>query len=149
MILRLLKKSDIKQASAIVGKNYSKKWEKSSAKELQSMFSNAAIKPVYWVAEEKGKILGFAGYTQSWMDYSIFEIFWVNVLPARQSGGIGKQLVAKVISEIKKNKGACLILLTANQGKLMTHYYKKYFGFKNLQIFEKQSHRLMVLKIEK
>jgi ribosomal protein S18 acetylase RimI-like enzyme len=130
MKLRLITKKDIPQAASIVGKNYSKKWEKTSTMELHSMFSNAAIKPVYWVAEDKEKIIGFAGCIQSWMDYNIYQIFWVNVLPEYQRQGIGKKLVGKLIREIKKKKGVHLIQLTAsipNAG-----YYKHHFGFKTL-----------------
>jgi N-acetylglutamate synthase-like GNAT family acetyltransferase len=145
MKIRLLQKKDIDQAAAIVGKNYSKKYGKSAMQEIAEMFSKAPIRPVYWVAEEKDKILGFAGYMQSWMDYNIYQIFWVNVLPDMQKQGIGKKLVSKTISEIRKKKNANLILLTANS----PIYYKKHFGFKSVQKFSKGSYDLMLLNIEK
>ena len=132
MRIRLLQKKDIKDAAAIVGKNYSKKWEKTSTAEIASMFSkDAAIRPKYYVAEEKGAIIGFAGYTQSWMDYNVYQIFWVNVLPEWQGKGIGKKLVAMVIDDIKRHKGARLIQLTATPSN--ARYYKKHFDFKILE----------------
>lgn len=126
MKIRLLQKKDIKPASVIVGKNYNKKYEKSSCLELKEMFGKGAVKPIYFVAEEKGKILGFAGFMQSWMDYNVFTIFWVNVLPEFQKQGIGKKLVTKVIGEIRKKKEVKLIILTTTYPK----YYNKCFGFK-------------------
>lgn len=131
MKLRLLQKKDIKSASEIVGKNYSKKWQRTSALELSSMFSNSAIKPEYWVMEDKGEIIGFAGYTQSWMDYNVYQIFWVNVSPENQKQGIGKKLVGKIISEIKKKRCPYLIQLTATLPN--SKYYAEHFGFNIIQ----------------
>lgn len=145
MKLRLLKEKDIQAAAGIVRKNYSKDWEKTSAKELQSMFSNAAVRPVYYVAEEKGKVIGFIGFTQSWMDYNVYQIFWVNVDPEWQRQGIGRKLVAKVIVEIKKKKKAYLIQLTANLPN--SKYYAEHFGFKTTELFGPNKYHLMSLPI--
>ena len=145
MKIRLLKKADIRQASAIVGKNYSKKWQKTSAAELASMFSNAAVRPVYYVAEEGNTIIGLIGFTQSWMDYNIYQIFWVNVDPARQKQGIGKILVARAIKEIKKKKKSYLIQLTANIPN--SKYYARHFGFKTIELFGPDPYHLMSLSI--
>ena len=75
------------------------------------MFGKGSVCPSYIVAEEKGKIIGFAGYMVSGIDYAIYQIFWVNVTPSRQRQGIGKMLMKKVISGIKKDKKAKLIIL--------------------------------------
>lgn len=144
MRIRLLQKKDITQAAAIVGKNYNKKYQKSSALELKDMFGKSQVTPIYFVAEEKDKILGFAGFSQSWMDYSIWTIFWVNVLPNLQKQGIGKQLVARVIKEIKKRKNAKLILLSAK----IPDYYVRHFGFKTIDKVD-GSYDLMSLDISK
>ena len=146
MKVRLLKKSDINAAGAIVGSNYSKAWQKKSMLEMKSMFSNAAIRPVYYVAEDRGKIVGFIGFTQSWMDYNVYEIFWVNVLPDRQREGIGKKLVAKAIKEIKK-QDSHIIQLTARSHN--AKYYKQHFGFRTLECFGPQKYRLMSLVVRK
>lgn len=114
MKIRQLKKSEINSAAHIIGINYSKTYERLAQTEMSAMFGKGPILPKYVVAEEKGKLIGVAGYIQSWMDYNIYQIFWVNVLPNYQRKGIGKQLVAKIISEIKKKKDANLILLTAD-----------------------------------
>lgn len=142
MKIRLLQKKDIHQAATIVGKNYNKKYQRSSTLELKDMFGKSQVTPIYFVAEEKGKILGFAGFSQSWMDYSIWTIFWVNVLPNLQKQGIGKQLVVRVIKEIKKKKDAKLILLSAK----IPDYYIKHFGFKTISKVD-NNYDLMSLSI--
>ena len=93
MRIRLLKSSDIPQASAIVGLNYSRKYQRLCALELGGMFSNAPVRPVYFVAEENERIVGLIGMTLSWMDYNVYQIFWVNVMPSKQGQGIGRRLV--------------------------------------------------------
>lgn len=82
-------------------------------------------------------------YIQSWMDYNIYQIFWVNVVPERQRQGIGKMLVAKIIAEIKKKKNAHLILLTATNPNAL--YYKDKFGFKLLEPFGKEYNLISLL----
>jgi len=147
MKIRLLKKTEISKCAEIVRKNYSKKWEKTSAAELKSMFSNSAANPIYYVAEEDNKIIGFIGFIQSWMDYNIYQIFWVNVDPSKQRQGVGKKLVAKVISEIKKKKNAALIQLSATLPN--SKYYAQHFGFKTMELFGPELHHLMTLSILK
>ena len=128
MKIRDLKKEDILLLSKIVSLNYSKKYGENSKKEIEASFENKIIPPKYLVAEEKGKIFGFAGYIQSWMDYSVYNIFWVNVHPDYQKQNIGSKLVKEVIKKIKSIKGdykAKMILLTTTKPK----FYSERFGF--------------------
>lgn len=53
MQIRDLQKSDIAQASHIVGINYGKAYEQSSRKEMEAMFKNTIVPPHYIVAEEQ------------------------------------------------------------------------------------------------
>ena len=120
MIIRQLQKKDIVAASKIVGLNYSKKDEILSKIELEAMFEKYTYAPKYIVAEENKKIVGFAGYIMSWMDYHVYNIFWVNVAPKHQGKGIGIKLVKRAILEIQKNKGykvANMIIITTNKPK--------------------------------
>ncbi|MFA6158453.1 MAG: GNAT family N-acetyltransferase [Candidatus Paceibacterota bacterium] len=147
MNIRLLTKRDVAAAAAIVGRNYSKEYEKSSTLEIQSMFGDSAVSPVYYGAEEGGQLVGFAGYIQSWMDYYIYQIFWVNVLPEFQGRGIGKKLVATLIDEIRKDKKAALIQITVTPENI--DFYKKHFDFKIIEPFGEPTEYLMSLNLGK
>ena len=146
MKIRKLRPSDIKNASSIVENNYSKTYGKRAEKELWAMFKNKVFDPTYFVAEENKKIIGVAGYSQSSMYYTIYEIFWVNVSPISQNKGIGTKLVGRVLKEIKNKKGedrASVILLTTSKLK----FYIK-FGFK--AIFNlPENNWLMSMKLSK
>jgi N-acetylglutamate synthase-like GNAT family acetyltransferase len=130
MIIRQLRQKDIITASKIVGLNYSKKDEALSKKEIEAMFEKYTYAPKYIVAEENKKIVGFAGYIMSWMDYHVYNIFWVNVAPEHQGKGIGTKLIKRAILEIQKNKSyktANMIIITTNKPQ----FYEK-IGFKIL-----------------
>lgn len=147
--IELLKKTEIVEAAAIVGKNYSNEYQDIAFLELKQMFSEGRNLPKYFVAKDSGIIIGLAGYIQSWMDFDIYEIFWVNVIPKMQRKGVGKQLVSKLISEIKNKKDARLIVLSANQEVGNPVYYERNFGFKTIQTFGKtEGYHLMSKRIK-
>lgn len=145
MKIRPLKESEVKAVSEIVGLNFSKQYEILSRREIRAMFKNYESRPNYLVAEDRGEILGFCGYIQSWFDYHIYEIFWVNVSPKHQNKGIGTTLVKRAIQIIKNNRGndkAFLILLSTNTPR----FYEK-IGFKTISKFKKSY--LMALSLSK
>jgi N-acetylglutamate synthase-like GNAT family acetyltransferase len=144
MLIRLMRAEDIPHAALLIGKNYSEEWERRAVPELNEMFGTGVIKPTYYICEDKDKIIGLAGFIQSWMDYNIFQIFWVNVDPERQRAGIGKELVWTLIEEIKKSEEAALIQLTTDS----PHYYSAHFGFKVVDDFVRGTYQLMTLSVE-
>lgn len=148
MTIRFLRKSEIEKAASIVRKNYSPKYGRLASRELRTMFGKGAIKPTYFAAisDQGSKLIGFVGYTQSWMDYGVYEIFWVNVSPQYQHRGVGKQLVNTAIAAIKREKGSREILLSANFTEGLPKYYQKHFGFKTIRVFGDGYH-LMALTI--
>ena len=144
MKVRPLQKKDISRAVAVILENHEREYAAQARQELEETFKmSAAIRPHYVVAEDRGCVAGIAGYMQSWMDYDIWLIFWVNVEPARQRQGIGKRLVRRAIADIKKQKGAKLILLSAASPR----YYAAHFGFKAVKVFGKNRQRLMALAL--
>jgi len=149
MRVRFLRKKDVPRAASIVGRNYSKVDARRATVELKAMFTPAPFRPVYVVAEEGKKMLGFAGYVQSWMHYGVYEVFWVNVLPEKQNRGIGKKLVSTLLREIKKKKDAGVVLLIASAPQGLSGYYKKHFGFKPVRGFNLKTYDLMALPLKK
>lgn len=147
MRIRNLEKKDIKGASEIVRRNYNTRYQRNSAREMRAMFGNPVIPPKYVVAEENGKIMGCGGYIQSWMDYNIYNIFWINVDPSRQRQGIGTKIVGHIIADIRKQKGAdrkaSTILLTTDK----PGFYRKRFGFRTIERFKDKYHHLMCLEL--
>ena len=128
----------------MVGRNYTQSDKKASALEMRAMFGSSPIRPVYYVAEEKGQIVGLIGTTLSWMSYDIYQIFWVNVLPERQRSGIGSLLIEHAIDQIGKNKNASLVQLTGAPQK--APFYRR-FGFRKVLTFGCKGDFLMSLKL--
>ena len=137
--IRLAKKKEVPQLQELIRKNYSQLWSHRARREIEAMWEDSVIRPTYVVAEDK-EIVGFAGYIQSWMDYGVFQLFWVNVHPSHQHRGIGKQLVETLLSFIKGHKEAELVQLTVSQNNIP--FYKK-LGFKVLTPFGTQGDYLM------
>jgi len=140
MKIRPLQKKDIPQAAEIVRLNYSKKFVRPVLIELKAAFKNKIYPPKYVIVEDKGKVIGFAGYMPAWMDYGIYEIFWINITPKEQGKGIGKKLVKAVLGIIKK-KGVNTILLTTRYPK----FYSNHFSFKTISRFGRNRNQLMML----
>lgn len=139
MKIHAMKKQDVSDAVRIIHRNYPEINKERPKKELLEMFSKSPIKPEYFVAKENNQIVGVAGYIQSYEDYNVYELFWVNVAKEFQGKGIGTKLVETIIQRIKKLKGeykkALLIELSATEAK--STFYKK-FGFKKTKKFGKK-----------
>lgn len=146
MKIRPLRRGDISSASKIIGRNYSLKYQHSSIREMNAMFDNKVIPPKYFVAEENEAVIGCGGYIQSWMDYTVYNIFWINVMPEYQRKGIGTKMVGTIIAEIKRQKHvghkAGMILLSTDKPR----FYKEKFGFKVLSRLQNK-YSLMGLKL--
>ena len=137
MRIARLERECIGACSRIVGQNYTEEYQARVKRELGAMFRNQVNPPAYLVAKEKERVLGFAGYIQSWMDYHVYQIFWVNVRPELQHKGIGTALVEASIKEIKKRSGrdaARLVLLTTTSPGFYTR-----LGFKMLSQVKKDA----------
>ena len=55
-----------------------------------------------YVAENHGnrRIVGLAGYAVSWLNYGVYELFWVGVLEEFRGMGAGKALVSQCLSDL-------------------------------------------------
>ncbi len=149
MKVRKLRKSEIDIVCKIVEENYppghdDEDLSKKCKAELEAMFVRSVIKPEYYVVEDKGEIIGFGGFFQSWMDYNVYEICWINIRPCYQLKEKGRFLINELIKRIKKRKGARLVFLAA----IVVDFYKK-FGFEDLEIFDVGGYKIMYLDLEK
>ncbi len=141
--MRLMRKDDIATAVDMVMQNYHDPiYAENARKELLEMFTESVIRPTYVVAEEGGKVIGFAGFTESWMDYHICEIFWVNVAPGRQRTGVGKRLIEKIL-ELIKQRGTRTDLVQLTARPEVKGYYAHNFGFKDMTKFGPKNYTLM------
>jgi len=144
MKFRKARKEDILQMFEIIKINSPKYPRKIALQELNEMFSKSLVKPIYIIAEEKGKILAFGGYIYSWADNNIFNIFWISVDSKYHGKGFGSELIQELITRIKKAKNpeAKLITLSCN----IPSFYEK-FGFEKIGKKYKRDYVLMGKKI--
>ena len=86
-----------KSFRSIISKNYSKKSVEDQIKENSpKKILEKAKKVKYFVAVEKGKIVGFGGYNEE-------KIHTFFVIPERHGKGIGSKILERVLTEAKKD----------------------------------------------
>ena len=114
--------------------------------EINKSFEDYGYKPTYLIVEENEKIFGFLGYSQSRINYRVYEIFHVMVNPQHQKKGFGTKLMEKAINEIKslrrESKDDYLILTTS----LQPEYFER-FGFNTLIKIKVNGSCLMSLSV--
>lgn len=134
MVIRELRKSDIKACVAICDANYNGQYHSQINKELHRMFDKTFfVRPTYYVAEIDGKILAFAGFAPTGFDYNIYGLFWVNTHPEHLGGKIGLKVVKHIVSGIRRKmidtkKPGCILLTCL---KPLERYYSK-LSFKTI-----------------
>ncbi len=134
MKIRKAKPSDINQILKIIKSNNPNYPIKQSRKEISEMFSNSLIKPNYLVVEEKKVIIAFGGFSRSWTDANIANIFWINVHKEFQRKGIGKKLIDEIIKNIIRFDKPKIKLIILSSNKI--DFWKK-LGFKRLNKYDK------------
>ena len=129
MKIRKANKKDVEEMFEIVKINHPTYLKNLALREINEMFSLSLIKPTYLVLEDKKEILGFGGFTPSWADNMIYNLFWINVHPNFKKKGAGKKIVESLIKEIKEIKKplAKMILIST---KIPTFYER--FGFEKI-----------------
>lgn len=140
--IRFLEQKDIPQCVGIMKQNYptAHKYHKRISIELTAMFVDTTNPPQYFVIEKEQKVIGFAGFSQSWMDYDVYEVYWVNIDPQYQRHGLGSVLINRIIEEVCNRNGARILLTTTSPA-----FYEQ-FGF---TVFEKMpgEYSLMMLRL--
>ena len=130
MKTRKATKKDVKEILKITRVSNLKYPLRQAKKEIEEMFSDSLIKPTYLVIEVKNKIVGCGGFSRSWTDMNIINIFWVNILPEYQGKKIGTKLVNEIIKQIEnisEKPPIKMMIISTNK-----HGFWKKFGFKKL-----------------
>lgn len=140
--IRPLQKKEAVIIEKIIISNYSKKYRPIVRRDLGAVFTGKWKKPTFVVAEVGGKIIGGAGYSESWMDTTVCEIFWVNVSKKFQGRGIGTALVAALVKKITRQKYSAILLSTDKPD-----FYKP-MGFKIIQRVPKSAYVIMSLDLK-
>lgn len=131
MHLRPLHKRDIPTALKLIKENYPHHplFVRRARHELGAMFQKGVVVPHYVAAIEDGQLVGFAGSSQSWMDYDIHTLFWVNVEPHDQGKGIGTKMV-KMLMKGARHRGAKYLLFSTTKPA----FYRR-LGFRQIAKF--------------
>jgi len=144
MKIRKAIRKDLKQMLEIVKLNNTKYPKELINKEFKEMFSGSLLKPTYIIAEDKERIVAFAGFVLSWIDNVVTDIFWVNTHPNYQGKGVQKKLLENLIERIKKlRKPKVKMILISTK---IPKFHKK-FGFKKIVSKYDGDYILMGLKL--
>lgn len=84
----------------------------------------------YCVALARGRVVGFAGWAKSYIDYDVAEFSWCNVIADFRGRGIGRLLTDYRLSDIRAAGFKTVIL-----GTMVPAIYRAY-GFKSLGTYE-------------
>lgn len=131
MKIRLAVPQDLEALVSIVSRNWDRETARSVIIELDQAFRPHDWRPVLYVAEWDGVVVGSAAFIASWMYYGIYELTWVNVHPDFRKRGIGKALVDRCISGIRPL--GHLVMCSTH----IPEYYVQHWGFKELYQHEK------------
>ena len=102
--------------------------DKRVALEIYDELRNPAIH--YCVALARGRVVGFAGWARSNIDYDLAEFNWCNVLEEFRGRGIGRRLTDYRLADIKAAGLKAVIC-----GTTSPTIYAAY-GFKSLGLFD-------------
>ena len=139
MIIRELAQRDIAPAAFIVKSIWGEEVADKAAWQMGEAFRPVLNRPIYFVAEMFGEVVGFAGLRLSWMMADTYEFTFVAVAKKFQGRGIGQQLTERRLEEAD-NRGASLVMVMSKQQEFFER-----FGFRVIADFDGQ--RLMALKL--
>ena len=101
--------------------------DKRVSEEIHDELTNQNIH--YCVALARGRVIGFAGWSKSNIDYDVAEFVWCNVLEDFRGRGIGRLLTDYRLADIRAAGFKAVIC-----GTMVPNIYAAY-GFKSLGIF--------------
>ena len=102
--------------------------DKRVAENIHEEITNPSIH--YCVALARGRVVGFAGWAKSHIDYDMAEFVWCNVLADFRGRGIGRLLTDFRLADIRAAGFKAVIC-----GTMLPNIYMAY-GFKSLGIYD-------------
>lgn len=145
MLIRAMQQSDIPACLAVAAEGWDRRTAQSAQPDFSDAFSNAAWKPVFYVAELNGEVIGTACHVVSWLCYGVYNLAWVAVKKDYRGRGIGKALVQRCLDDLAPY--ADVLMLATN----VPDFYKP-FGFRHsdsLKTTENLGEYIMVLEFNK
>lgn len=120
-VIRFMRLKDVDAVAAIEQETFARPWSRESFR--QELTRNAVAR--YLVAEEDGKILGYAG---AWVILDESHITNIAVREEARGRGIGKKLTAQLL-QILSNLGACYTTLEVRVSNLRAQNLYQGLGF--------------------
>ena len=99
-MIRAMAQADLPAVLAIASNAFDRDHAQRAQPEFNEMFSSAALRPFFYVAEVGGKTVGVAGYGASWLAYGVYELFWVGVLKENRKQQLGRKLVERCLADM-------------------------------------------------
>ena len=120
-VIRFMRLRDVDAVAAIERETFARPWSRESFR--QELTRNAVAR--YLVAEEDGKILGYAG---AWVILDESHITNIAVKEEARGQGIGKKLTSELL-QILSNLGACYATLEVRVSNTRAQHLYKSLGF--------------------
>ena len=120
-VIRFMRLKDVDAVAEIEQQTFARPWSRDSFR--QEIMRNAVAR--YLVAEEDGKILGYAG---AWVILDESHITNIAVLEEARGRGIGKRLTSELL-QVLSNLGACYATLEVRVSNERAQSLYKSLGF--------------------
>src|SRR5882724_443874 len=91
LLIRPMTQVDLPGALAVISSGFGRGDAQMAQPDLNEMFCSTAWRPFFYVAvnHDDGQIVGVTGYSVSWLNYGVYELFWVGVLEECRGMGAG------------------------------------------------------------
>ncbi len=124
LTIRAMRPDDLPDVLAIAASGWGKLYGQLAQPDFSDMFSPAAWRPFFYVAEVSDHVVGMVGFATSYLNYGVYSLCWLGVHKAFRGRGYGKALFEAALSALRP---------IADQAMLTTDipaFYEKHWGFR-------------------
>lgn len=142
MKIRPMQQSDIPACLAVTAEGWDRRTAQAAQPDFSEAFSSSAWRPIFYVAEVEGVVVGTACHVVSWLCYGVYNLAWVAVRKDFRGRGFGKALVQRCLDDLSPFADA--IMLATN----VPDFYRP-FGFRRsdgIKTTENLGEHIMVLE---